>query len=196
MDNDFLNANGVVEQTCSVCGEQLTKFGSKQLKDGILCRNCAKLASEWLTDEDYLNMSIEDMKNHLQYRKDNSEKVKAFKASKVIEGKYSLYIDDDNKQFLFSKRKDLIKDNPDVIDYADLKEISVYEQQYLKEKTFDIFFSAELGNKQLSHLDLRVNEFPGLDRDTKEFKEASEIALAYLDALVAQDDLELELEED
>ena len=48
-DNNLLK--DVEVSLCSVCEEPLTAFGSKELKDGILCRNCAKELSEWLTDE-------------------------------------------------------------------------------------------------------------------------------------------------
>ena len=67
MDNTLLQENGF-QRTCSVCGNKLTRYGSKILKDGILCRNCAKLASEWLDNVDYAEKTVEQLKEHLAYR--------------------------------------------------------------------------------------------------------------------------------
>ena len=116
MENEFLNENGVLaDEKCSVCGEPLTKYGNKTLKDGTLCRNCVKIASPWLDDEDYATKSVSDMRKHLEYRKANEERLKNFKETKKVEGKYNLYLDNTNKQFVISKRKDLVKENADVI---------------------------------------------------------------------------------
>ena len=179
-------------ERCSVCNEELTNYGSKQLKDGILCRNCAKLASSWLEDDDYLLKSVKDMKKHLKYREDNLKKLEGFKPSREVDGKYSLYIDDDNKQFIISKKKDFVKDNADVIDLKDIDEMSVYEQQYLKEDGVDIFFEAKLNNPELNKVHFRVNEFPGINQKTDEYKQASEIAVKYIDALMDKDFEEVE----
>ena len=43
-----------MDKKCSICGGNLNDFGSKDLKDGVVCRYCVKKASPWLSDEDYL----------------------------------------------------------------------------------------------------------------------------------------------
>lgn len=179
---------------CSVCGEDLTKFGNKELKDGILCRNCVKLASAWLTDEDYKEKTVEQMKKHLEYRKKNLEKLESFKKSRVIDGKYSLYIDDENGNFLISKRKDLKKDNPDVMTLDSIQEITVSEEKYPDGEGMDVYFEAKVDGDEFNTVRLRVNEFPGALRDSDEFRNAEKLALDYLDAL-ASDDFE-EVKED
>ena len=87
-------------EKCSICNEQLTDYGNKQLKDGVLCRNCVKLASEWLSDEDYKKRSVKDIKKHLKYREDNLKKLEAFKTSREVKGKYTLYIHDGGRKYL------------------------------------------------------------------------------------------------
>ena len=174
-------------QKCSVCGKELTEYGNKILKDGILCRNCVKLASSWLDDEDYAKRSIKDMKKHLEYRNKNLEKLKNFKETRKVEGKYSLYIDDDSGEFVISKRKDIIKDNADVIALADIESMEVYEKQYLKEDGVDVFFEAIVNNAELNKVAFRVNEFPGINQKTDEYKVASETALKYLEELMGPD---------
>ena len=93
------------EKICSLCGQPLSRYGNKKIKDGVLCRNCIKAASPWLSDEDYLNLSLEDYKKHLEYRVKNQEKLEGFKADKSVAGKYSLYLDETGKQFVFQQNQ-------------------------------------------------------------------------------------------
>lgn len=179
-------------QKCSVCNEELTDYGNKTLKDGVLCRNCVKLASQWLEDDDYAKKSVKDIKKHLKNRELNLEKLKNFKQSRKVDGKYSLYIDDDNKQFVISKRKDIVKDNADVLPMAEIEEMGIYEQQYLKEDGVDIFFEAKLNDPDLSRVYFRVNEFPGINQTTDEYKQASENALKIMEELMGSDFEEVE----
>ena len=79
MEKLIKNPEGYLDEKCSVCGKRLTKFGNRILKDGLLCRNCAKMASSWLSDDDYAQRSGEDMKRHLDYRRDNFKKLDNFK---------------------------------------------------------------------------------------------------------------------
>lgn len=180
-------------QNCSVCGEILTDYGNKELKDGILCRNCVKLASEWLSDEDYKKRTVKDIKKHLRYREANLVNLDSFKVSRKTEGKYSLYIDDDNKLFVVSKRKDLKKDNADVISLDDIVEMSVYEKKYQDKDTVDVYFDIKLNNKELNEVLFRVNEFNGLSVDSDEYKQASELAINYLDELMKDQDFQEEV---
>lgn len=181
-------------ERCSICGEELTKFGNKELKDGVLCRNCVKLASSWLSDEDYKNRTVEEMKRHLAYREENLKKLEGFAKDRCVEGKYSLYIDDGKKEFVLSKRKDMKKENPDVISLDDVCEMSVTEEPYPEGEGVDIFFEAVLDNEELGKIRLRVNEFPGMTKDDEEYPKVCETALAYLDALADEEVFE-EVEE-
>lgn len=180
-------------ERCSVCNEELTKFGNKELKDGVLCRNCVKLASEWLTDEDYKNRTVEQIKKHLAYREENLKKLDGFNKSKVVEGKYSVYIDEDNKNFMISKRKDLKKDNPDILPLDSIEEITVTDEKYLDSDGRDIYFEAKLNNDEINTIKFRVNEFPGVEGEDVDL--ANRTALAYLDALADEEYFE-EVKED
>ena len=186
MDNELELNNP--EETCSLCGEKLTRYGNKKLKDGILCRNCAKLISAWLSDEDLEHRTVEDMKRHMAYREQNQEKLAAFKGVKSVDGKYSLYIDADQKCFVFSKRKDLQKENADVIPLSAIKEMSITEEDYLNEGTVDLNFEMKLDHDELNTLNFRVNEFPGVGKESDEYATAEKAAFAYLDTLVDQAD--------
>ncbi|MBQ6477886.1 MAG: DUF4428 domain-containing protein [Erysipelotrichaceae bacterium] len=177
------------EEVCSLCGERLTEFGNKKLKDGILCRNCVKKASSWLEDKDYESRTVEDIHKHLQYRKANLEKLDGFTTDKKVEGKYSLYIDEHASQFIFSKRKDLKKENADVIPFSAIREISVMEADYLDEDSADLYFEMLLDHEEIPVIRFRVNEFPGLDKQSEEFRKTDELAMAYLDTLAEEENI-------
>ena len=180
------------EKTCSLCGKPLSKYGNRKIKDGVLCRNCIKAASPWLTEEAYEKLSLDDYRKHLEYRELNKEKLKAFEAAKSIAGKYSLYLDEKNQQFLISKRKDYKKENADVMSLDDIREITIYEERYLDGNDVDICFDMKLKNDQIGDVCFRVNEFPGLIRDSEEHKAALDLALSYLDAFENEDGLDFE----
>ena len=190
MEKILKNPEGFLEEKCAVCGKRLTKFGNKTLKDGLLCRNCAKMSSSWLTDEDFLKKSGEDMKKHMDYRRNNLLKLDDFVTSKTIDGKYKLCIDDKNRQLYFSKKKDVKKENPDIIPFNDIQEVSVVEQQYLDEEGVDLMFEVLLNNNQINKMSFRINEFPGINIASEEFAKTSKTADNYLRAIV--DDIDME----
>ena len=180
------------EKTCSLCGQPLSRYGNKKILDGVLCRNCIKAASSWLSDEDYLKLSLDDYRKHLEYREKNREKLDAFEADKSVDGKYSLYLDSKDQEFLISKRKDYKKDNADVIDLDDISEITIFEERYLDSDDVDVCFDMKLKNDQISDVRFRVNEFPGLLKDSDEHKAALDLAMAYLDAFENEEGLDFE----
>ena len=190
MEKLIKNPESFLDKKCSVCGKHLTKFGNKTLKDGLLCRNCTKMASAWLTDEDYAQRSGEDMIRHLEYRRENFKKLDDFIVSKTVEGKYKLCLDQSHRQLYFSRKKDIKKENPDIIPFKDIEEINVVEQQYLDEEGVDLMFEVLLNNDQINKMYFRINEFPVIDTASKEFKETSMIADNYLKAIV--DDIDME----
>ena len=190
MEDLLRNNEEYLEETCSVCGRRLTQYGNKQLKDGILCRYCAALSSPFLRDEDFAEMTVEDMKKHLQYRGENREKLEGFHKSRSVEGRYDLYIDDDARCMILSKRKDLLKENPDIISLGDIREMSIIEQQYLLEDGVDLFFEMGLDHEELKKVRFRINEFPGINNQTAEYQKTCEIAAAYIETIAAAADME------
>ena len=180
------------ENVCCLCGEPLSRFGNKKIRDGVLCRNCIKAASPWLSDEDYEKLTLEAYKEHLAYREANLEKLKAFSAEKQVEGKYSLYLDEQKKEFVISKRKDYLKENADVVSFDDIKEISIFEEPYEDTEDVDICFDMKLNNQQIDNIYFRVNEFPGLIRESEEHQKAIDLAVSYLDAFENEEGIDFE----
>lgn len=182
-----------MSEVCAVCGEKLSKYGNRQLKDGILCRNCVKLASPWLNDDDYLARDAEAIRKHLEYREKNKEVLKNFEQEREVDGKYSLYLDEDKRQFVISKRKDFRKDNADVLSYDELEELCIFEQKYMEEDgKVDILMDIRLHNPEIDNICFRVNEFPGMERDSEEYKQTLEQAFRYLNAFDGEEGIDFE----
>ena len=182
MEKILLRENGL-QENCSVCSNKLTRFGSKVLKDGMLCRNCAKLASEWLEDTDFAEMTVEQIREHLAYRQENREKLAEFKGSKVVDGKYSLFIDDESKDFLISKRSDYVQDNADLLNINEIRKVRIVERKYLNKDGSDVCVQLLLRHPQFSSLKFQVNEFGCLNRDSEEYQQALKQAYEYVNAL-------------
>ena len=182
MEKALLQENSI-QETCSVCGNKLTRYGSKQLKDGMLCRNCAKLCSRWLEKADYAERTVEQIKEHLDYRRKNQELVGEFKGNKVIEGKYNLFIDDDNKTFLITKRSDFVKDNADVFNIAEIGKIDIVERKYVRSDGSDFYVQLYVNHPQFTTLKFQVNEFGCLNKDSEEYQQALKLAYEYVNAL-------------
>ncbi len=170
------------EVVCSVCGRKLTRYGSKKLQDGVLCRNCAKLASDWLDNEDYARMTIDQMKDHLAYCQENLARIEQFRGIKVIDGKYSLYFDDAKKEFVISKHDDLIKYNADVFSISQIKNMRIIERKYRQKEGSDILVELIMDHPQFDNLRFQVNEFGCLTRDSAEYELAKQLAFKYINA--------------
>lgn len=190
MEELLKNREEFLDEKCSLCGRKLTRYGNKTLKDGILCRVCAKVSSPWLSDEDFTERTVDDMKKHIEYRARNHAKLDSFVRSRVVEGKYSLNLDEENRQLYFSKRKDVKRENPDIIPFDDVEEINIVEEQYLNEDGVDVMFEVKLKNDEISRMYFRVNEFPGINTKTEEYEKASKTAEDYLKTLCEEIEFE------
>ena len=182
MEKALLQENEL-QETCSVCGNRLTRYGSKQLKDGILCRNCAKLCSGWLEKADFAERTVDQIKEHLEYRRQNQERVNEFKGNKIIDGKFSLYVNDDEKTFLITKRSDYVKDNADVFSIGEISKIDIVERKYVRKDGSDVYVQLFVNHPQFASVKFQVNEFGCLNKDSEEYQQALALAYEYVNAL-------------
>ncbi len=169
---------------CSLCGQPLTAFGSKQFAGGILCRDCAGIVSEWISDEDLQQMKLSKLKRHFAYRAKNAEKLKVFSPVKAVDAKYDLYIDESAGTFVISKKKDYVKDNADVLKLSSVKDVQILEESCEGEDAgVDVMLEMHLRGWYIKHVKFRVNEFPGLEKDSEEYRKTIETAENYIRAL-------------
>jgi len=110
---------------CDICKERIILNNTIDLKKGNICNDCLAFLSPWFSN--YSNTSIEEIRKHLHYRKQNKEQVKRFKKKEtlgLVSNKFNnvVLIDDDLKTFLIHPDYDgtISMDNPDIISFRDV----------------------------------------------------------------------------
>ncbi len=174
----------MTSKICSLCNKPLSRFGNIKLCDGFMCRHCASIKSQWLTPEICEKMSVNEMIKHFAYRNDNLNKLKNFTEDEKIEGKYTLYINKENKTFVISKRKDYKVDNADILDAKDVSNISIYEEEY-ENNFINIIMEIKLNNSNISLVSFRVNEFNAIEIGSDIYKQTLDKAMEYFNALLS-----------
>lgn len=172
-----------IELNCDLCHSKLTPYGSKVLKDGIICRNCAEELSKWLTDKQLKQLSLQDIENHLQYRTKNLEHIKNFKFDKVVKGRYSLYIDSENREFVISKAMDLVADNSDVIRADSIESIQIQKVNN-ENNCCDIFVNINLINSEITSLSFKVNQFSTIEFNSDIYNDTINQAILLVDTII------------
>ena len=165
------------ESRCAVCGRELTAYGSKKLKAGMLCRYCRKKVSEWFGDEILAEMNADDITAHLEYRSQNEEALAEFAPVYVAGGKYKLYVDAANDAFLISRKKNFVSANADLLKLSAIKQVRVYSLVDPVQSFGDVMMDIDMEEGEISHLSFRINEFPGLETDSEEFNKAKNDSL-------------------
>ena len=168
---------------CSLCKKELSRYGNVKLSDGFMCRDCASLKSIWLTPEVCENISVIKMIEHLNYRKDNFERLKDFKDDIRVAGKYTLYINKENRTFVISKRKDFRANNADILLADEVSDISINEERYKQSDYVNIVMNIKLDNSNIPLVSFVVNEFGAIEKDSDIYNETFNKAKEYYDAL-------------
>ena len=101
---------------CDVCGEKIKLLGNKKLEDGNLCKQCAQKLSPWFSDRRH--STLEEIKAQLLYREENKEAVKSFHVTRTIGNNTKVLLDEDARKFAVTSAKNLVEDNPDILDYG------------------------------------------------------------------------------
>ncbi len=101
---------------CDVCGEKIGLLGNRKLEDGNLCKDCAKKLSPWFSERRHSTLA--EIKEQLSYRAENQKKVEIFNTTRSLGRDTLVCLDEDNKKFLVAKTGNILTENPDVLDYA------------------------------------------------------------------------------
>lgn len=113
------------KKECAICGGEIGLLGNNKLEDANMCNACANRLSPWF--EDRRESTLEQIKEQLEYREANKEKVAAFNTTCVLGEKWKVYLDEDKMQFLVTdvKEKDFDEKNPDVLDFSQVIGVDV-----------------------------------------------------------------------
>lgn len=101
---------------CSICGDKIGLLGNRKLENGNLCKNCAAKLSPFFSDR--RSSTVEAIKEQLQYREENKNAVAAFHTTRTYGSDTKILLDEDKKQFIVTRARNILDANPDVLDYA------------------------------------------------------------------------------
>ncbi len=106
------------KKECSVCGGEIGLLGNRKLEDGNLCKSCAAKLSPWFSDR--RQSTVEAIKEQLDYREANREKVAAFRTTRTLGERTKVLLDEDAGLFMVTAARDLEEANPDVLAFSDV----------------------------------------------------------------------------
>ena len=169
---------------CSLCHQPLTPYGSLVRAEGTICRNCAALLSPFLTKAEVAEMTLEQLNGHIEYRKANAEVLKDLKISRVIDGRYDLYRDEEGKNILFVKGRDAVKENADIIPLTAIDKMQITKQYNKKDANYvDIFVKVYLHDAPFKCVEFMTNTFPKTDVNVEAYQQAMDLAYDYLNKI-------------
>lgn len=135
------------KKVCCVCNQKIKLLGAKKLKDGHLCKECAKGLSPFF--EERKESTVEEILAQLESRKNNQELLDNYNFNKVF-GEYGvILIDEVNKKIaiidetsdgLFKSQRvvksinDIRDKNPDIIDFSQITDVKIDVKQMTNEE--------------------------------------------------------------
>ena len=121
---------------CDFCGDKIGLLGNRKLEDGNMCKKCSAKLSPWFSERRHSTKA--EISEQLAYREANMEAVRSFKTTRTIGNYLKLLLDERNQKFMVTSASDLVKANPDVMDYAQVTGCTLETQESRSElKTKD-----------------------------------------------------------
>lgn len=124
------------KKACSICGKESGLLGNRKLEDGNLCKECTDKLSPWY--EERRHATVQEIKNHLDYRKVNREFLNTLKMNKSYGEYYKMHVacvGGYASCFVVSKEKDFVEENADVIGIRWLKNCRLDISEHCSEIT-------------------------------------------------------------
>ena len=106
------------KKECDFCGEEIGLLGNRKLEDGNMCKKCAAKLSPWFSDR--RESTVEQIREQLEYREANKEKVAAFNITRTLGQNTKVLLDEDAGVFMVTSARDLEEANPDVLAFSDV----------------------------------------------------------------------------
>lgn len=105
------------KKQCDACGGKIGLLGNRKLEDGNICKDCNNKLSPWFAGR--RNTSLEEIKEQLEYRKENEKRLEGFNVSKRLGVDTMILVDYSMEAFIISFTGE-IEDNPDIIPISDV----------------------------------------------------------------------------
>ncbi len=109
------------KKECCICGNEVGLLGNRKLEDGNMCSKCAKKLSPWF--EDRRGSTVQQIREQLEYRGENEEKLKDFRVSRVIGDYEKIHIEEADGipvRFFVTQFGETLDSNPDIIGFGDV----------------------------------------------------------------------------
>ena len=106
------------KKECSICGGEIGLLGNRKLEDGNMCKDCAARLSPWFSDR--RQSTVEEIRQQLDYREANHEKVAAFRITRTLGERTKVLLDEDAGLFMVTSARNLKDANPDVLSFSDV----------------------------------------------------------------------------
>lgn len=106
------------KKECAICGGEIGLLGNRKLEDGNMCKNCAAKLSPWFSDR--RSSTVEEIKEQLDYREANKEKVASFCTTRTLGENTKILLDEDAGLFMVTSARNLKEANPDVLAFSDV----------------------------------------------------------------------------
>lgn len=106
------------KKECSICGGEIGLLGNRKLEDGNMCKDCAARLSPWFSDR--RQSTVEEIRQQLDYREANHEKVAAFRITRTLGERTKVLLDEDAGLFMVTAARNLTDANPDVLSFSDV----------------------------------------------------------------------------
>ena len=106
------------KKECSICGGEIGLLGNRKLEDGNMCKDCAARLSPWFSDR--RQSTVEEIRQQLDYREVNHEKVAAFRMTRTLGERTKVLLDEDAGLFMVTSARNLTDANPDVLSFSDV----------------------------------------------------------------------------
>ena len=108
----------IEKKECSICGGEIGLLGNRKLEDGNMCKDCAARLSPWFSDR--RQSTVEEIRQQLDYREANHEKVAAFRITRTLGERTKVLLDEDAGLFMVTSARNLTDANPDVLSFSDV----------------------------------------------------------------------------
>jgi len=123
-----------IATVCSICGSNIIGIGAQSIADGKICSNCKAKVSPYLKHIE--GMTAPDVFEHIKCREQNRADLEWFEPTRILLAPRSfedelygvpIYVDDNNRKFLFSNNNDYRHMNADLFDFSDFRSFTYTE---------------------------------------------------------------------
>lgn len=188
------------KKSCSICGGEIGLLGNRKLEDGNLCKDCAKKLSPFFSDR--RRSTVEEIREQLEYREANKEKVAAFNTTRTLGSDTKVLLDEDAQLFLVTASSRWREDNPDVMEFSQVTGCNtevresrteiMWEDEEGNTKSYepprydsdyDVYVTIHVNTPYFDDIEFQINNFRIEERGSVEFREAERQANEIREAL-------------